>query len=53
LKSPPQSHTVIHLIGVPAVGKYAVAKEIGRMTGAKVVDNQSIDTPVFSVIGCG
>ena len=44
-------NTIIYLIGIPAVGKYTVAKEIGRMTGAKVVDNQLINTPVFSVIG--
>lgn len=44
-------NTIIYLIGIPAVGKYTVAREIGRMTGAKVVDNQLINTPVFSVIG--
>src|SRR5947207_15546869 len=44
-------NTIIYLIGIPAVGKYTVAKEIGRMTGAKVVDNQLINTPVFSVLG--
>ena len=44
-------NTIIYLIGVPAVGKYTVAREIGRMTGAKVVDNQLINTPVFSVVG--
>ena len=26
---------MIYLIGIPAVGKFTVAKEIGRMTGAK------------------
>lgn len=44
-------NTIIYLIGIPAVGKYTVAKELGRMTGAKVVDNQLINTPVFSVVG--
>ncbi len=44
-------NTIIYLIGIPAVGKYTVAEEIGRMTGAKVVDNQLINTPVFSVLG--
>jgi hypothetical protein len=44
-------NTIIYLIGIPAVGKYTVAKEIRRMTGAKVVDNQLINTPVFSVLG--
>lgn len=45
------NNTIIYLIGIPAVGKYTVAREIGRMTGAKVVDNQLINTPVFSVVG--
>src|SRR5918911_4412518 len=45
------NNTIIYLIGIPAVGKYTVAREIGRVTGAKVVDNQLINTPVFSVIG--
>jgi shikimate kinase len=45
------SPAVIYLIGIPAVGKYTIAKEIGRLTGAKVVDNQLINLPVFSVIG--
>ena len=44
-------NTIIYLVGIPAVGKYTIAKEIGRMTGARVVDNQLINTPVFSVIG--
>jgi hypothetical protein len=44
-------NTIIYLIGIPAVGKYTVAKEIGRMTGAKVVDNHLINIPVFSVVG--
>ena len=44
-------NTIIYLIGIPAVGKYTVAREIGRMTGARVVDNQLINTPVFSVVG--
>ena len=42
---------VIYLIGVPAVGKYTIAKEIARLTGARVVDNQLINLPVFSIIG--
>ena len=44
-------NTIIYLIGIPAVGKYTVARELGRMTGARVVDNQLINTPVFSVLG--
>jgi predicted kinase len=45
------SNFVIYLIGIPAVGKYTIAREIGRLTGARVVDNQLINLPVFSVIG--
>ena len=44
-------NTIIYLIGIPAVGKYTVARELGRLTGARVVDNQLINNPVFSVIG--
>ena len=33
------------------MGKYTVACEIARLTGAKVVDNQLINIPVFSVLG--
>lgn len=44
-------NTIIYLIGIPAVGKYTTARELGRLTGARVVDNQLINNPVFSVIG--
>ena len=44
-------NTIIYLIGIPAVGKYTVAKEIVRLTGAKLVDNQLINIPIFSVVG--
>ena len=44
-------NTIIYLIGIPAVGKYTVAREIGRLTGAKIVDNQLINMPVYSVVG--
>jgi predicted kinase len=45
------NNTIIYLLGIPAVGKYTVACEIARLTGAKVVDNQLINIPVFSVLG--
>jgi shikimate kinase len=38
---------VIYLIGIPGVGKYTIAKEISRLTGARVVDNQLINLPVI------
>jgi predicted kinase len=44
-------NTIIYLIGIQAVGKYTTAKEISRITGAKVVDNMLINTPIFSVVG--
>jgi predicted kinase len=44
-------NTIIYLIGTQAVGKYTVAKEIGRMTGAKVIDNMVINSPVFIAAG--
>jgi predicted kinase len=44
-------NTIIYLIGIQAVGKYSIAKEIGRLTGARVVDNQLINTPIFRVVG--
>ena len=40
------SPAVIYVIGVPAVGKYTIAKEIGRLAGARVVDNQLINLPL-------
>jgi predicted kinase len=45
------NNTIIYLIGIPAVGKYTTAIKIGRLTGAKVVDNQLINLPIFTVVG--
>lgn len=42
---------MIYLIGIPAVGKYTIAKEIARLTQAKLVDNRLINLPVFSILG--
>ena len=42
---------VIYIIGIPGVGKYTIAREVSRLTGAKLVDNQLINTPVFSILG--
>jgi len=39
------------VIGIPAVGKYTIAKEIARLTQARLVDNQLINLPVFSILG--
>ena len=43
--------TIIYLIGVPAVGKYTTAKAIARASGARVVDNQLINNPIFTIVG--
>ncbi|MFC1452264.1 hypothetical protein ACFLSJ_02845 [Verrucomicrobiota bacterium] len=44
-------NTVVLLIGIPAVGKYTTAKEICRLTCAKLVDNMLIAYPIVSIIG--
>lgn len=44
-------NTIVYLFGVPAVGKYTIAKEIHTLTGARLVDNQLINIPVFSILG--
>lgn len=43
--------TILYLIGLPAVGKHTVAMAIAAMTGARVVDNQLINVPVFTAVG--
>jgi tRNA uridine 5-carbamoylmethylation protein Kti12 len=45
------ANTIIYLIGIPAAGKLTTAKAIAQLTGAKVVDNQLINGPIFTVIG--
>lgn len=42
--------TVFYLLGFPGVGKYTVAKEISRLTGAKIVDNHYVLNPIFGLI---
>ena len=42
--------TMFVLIGMPAVGKYTVAKELSALTGARLVDNHSIANVIFNVI---
>jgi hypothetical protein len=43
-------NTIVYLIGYAGTGKYTIAKELARLTGAVIVDNQLINSPVFSVI---
>ncbi len=42
--------TLIYLIGFPGTGKYTVACELSRLTGAKVVDNHYVNNPIFGLI---
>lgn len=44
-------NTIIYLIGIPAVGKHTTALALASMTGARVVDNQLFNIPVFTVLG--
>lgn len=44
-------NTIIYLIGHPGVGKYTIAQEIATQTGARIVDNHSINNPIFAVVG--
>ena len=46
----PGAHVIL-LVGPPAVGKLSVARELGRRTGALVVDNHLINNPVFVPMG--
>ena len=43
-------NTIIYLLGHEGVGKYTIGKELAALTGAKLVDNHSINNPIFSVI---
>lgn len=43
-------NTIIHLIGFPGTGKYTIAKELLNLGDFRLIDNQLINHPVFSVI---
>lgn len=40
----------ICLIGFPGVGKYTIAKEIAKLTGARLIDNHSLTNPIYNVV---
>jgi hypothetical protein len=40
------NNTIIYLIGL---GKFTIGKEISKRTGARLIDNQLINNPIFSV----
>jgi hypothetical protein len=44
------NNTIIYLIGLPGVGKFTIGKEINKRTGARLIDNQLINNPIFSLI---
>ena len=44
------TNTIIYLFGFAGSGKYTVAKELAKLSGAKLVDNHLINNPIFSVI---
>lgn len=46
----PLEGTIIYLLGFAGVGKYTVAKELNRLTGARVIDNHYILNPIFGLI---
>jgi hypothetical protein len=41
---------VIYLLGYPGVGKYTVAREIAKLNGAVVVDNQVVNYPILVLL---
>ncbi|HLI88105.1 MAG TPA: hypothetical protein VKV37_05405 [Ktedonobacteraceae bacterium] len=43
-------NTIAYLIGYTGTGKYTIAREIAALTGAVMVDNQLINSPVFGVM---
>lgn len=43
-------NTIFYLIGYAGTGKYTIAKELALLTSAVIVDNQLINSPVFSVV---
>ena len=48
---PEFKNTVIHLFGYPGVGKYTIAKELSKLAGFRILDNQLINNPIFTVVG--
>jgi hypothetical protein len=44
------NNTIFYLIGHPDVAKAEVAREISRLTGARIVDSQDIYNPIFNLV---
>jgi len=49
-RDPGSRPSIVYLLGYPGVGKYTVAREIARLTGAVVVDNQVINHPILVLL---
>jgi hypothetical protein len=43
-------NTVFYLIGPAGVGKLTVARALSALTGAHVVDNHTVNNPIFGLI---
>jgi hypothetical protein len=43
-------NTMVHLIGPPGAGKFTIATHLARLTGARLVDNHSINNVLFNPI---
>ena len=41
---------VYHVIGRPGVGKYTIGSELSRLTGARLIDNHSINNVIFQLL---
>ena len=44
------NNTIFYLVGHAGVGKLTIAREIGALTGAKVIDNHYVNNPIFNLI---
>ena len=44
------NNTIFYLIGHADVGKDDVAREIGKVTAAKIIDSQDIYNPIFNLV---
>ena len=42
--------TIFHLIGTPGTGKYTIGRELAALTGARLVDNHSINNVLFNLL---
>ncbi len=42
--------TIYHLIGSPGVGKYTIGRQLASLTGARLVDNHSINNVLFNLL---